>query len=145
MKITLAQIADAKELAELAASNNYSAHWSPSAFTSELGLPAAKIYKATNTSTNIIVGFVAFRLSPPQAELTNLVVQKTSLRQGVAAKLLAFAFEDLKANKVKEITLEVNVNNKPALNLYGKFAFKTVNIRKNFYNKEDAALMLKQI
>ena len=41
----------------------------------------------------------------------------------------------------KSITLEVNKNNIPALNLYKKFDFNEVAIRKNYYNGVDGILM----
>ena len=41
----------------------------------------------------------------------------------------------------KSITLEVNKNNIPALNLYKKFAFHEVAIRKGYYNGVDGILM----
>ena len=41
----------------------------------------------------------------------------------------------------KKITLEVNINNTIALNLYKKFNFKEVAIRKGYYNGIDAILM----
>ena len=50
--------------------------------------------------------------------------------------------DELAAQGVKNITLEVNVTNTPAIKLYEKFLFKTVSLRKKFYNNsQDAALM----
>lgn len=42
------------------------------------------------------------------------------------------------------ITLEVAVNNKSALNLYKKLGFKIVTIRKNYYENSDGYLMIKE-
>ena len=44
-------------------------------------------------------------------------------------------------NTNKSITLEVNKNNIPALNLYKKFNFNEVAIRKGYYNGIDGILM----
>ena len=45
---------------------------------------------------------------------------------------------------VKSFTLEVNVNNTPAINLYEKFGFKNLGIRKKYYNNAtDAIIMTK--
>lgn len=51
-------------------------------------------------------------------------------------------------NKAKEksilITLEVNEENKSAINLYKKYGFQTIGIRKKYYNnKFDAYIMTK--
>ena len=47
-----------------------------------------------------------------------------------------------KEKKLKDITLEVNVNNIPAINLYKKYNFKEVGIRKKYYNNSDDAIIM---
>ena len=39
------------------------------------------------------------------------------------------------------ITLEVAVNNEPAISLYKKFGFEIISTRKNYYDNVDAYLM----
>lgn len=48
-------------------------------------------------------------------------------------------------NKVVNITLEVRISNIIAINLYKKFGFKEVALRKYYYGDEDAILMEKQV
>ena len=51
-----------------------------------------------------------------------------------------------KNRKLKDITLEVNINNIPAINLYKKYNFEEVGIRKKYYNNvEDALIMTKKL
>lgn len=47
-----------------------------------------------------------------------------------------------KDRKLKDITLEVNINNIPAINLYKKYSFEEVGIRKKYYNNIDDALIM---
>ena len=47
--------------------------------------------------------------------------------------------------KVINITLEVRVSNIRAINLYKKFGFREVALRKYYYGDEDAILMEKQV
>ena len=47
-----------------------------------------------------------------------------------------------KERKLKDITLEVNVNNIPAINLYKKYNFKEVGLRKNYYNNSEDAIIM---
>ena len=69
----------------------------------------------------------------------NIVTREDSRNQGIASSLLSYIIRKIDYNK---INLEVNENNKTALNLYRKFGFKNVGQRKNYYNgKEDAILM----
>ena len=49
--------------------------------------------------------------------------------------------EYLLINISKDITLEVRESNYPAINLYKKFGFTKLAIRKNYYKNEDALLM----
>lgn len=44
----------------------------------------------------------------------------------------------------KDITLEVRIDNLPALKLYEKYQFKQVAIRKGYYNGVDGILMVRQ-
>lgn len=51
-----------------------------------------------------------------------------------------------KERQLKDITLEVNINNIPAINLYKKYGFEKVGVRKKYYNNlEDALIMTKKI
>lgn len=47
-----------------------------------------------------------------------------------------------KDRKLKDITLEVNVNNIPAINLYKKYEFEEVGVRKKYYNNVDDAIIM---
>ena len=47
-----------------------------------------------------------------------------------------------KERKLSDITLEVNINNLPAINLYKKYQFKEVGLRKKYYNNEDNAILM---
>ena len=46
-------------------------------------------------------------------------------------------------NKIKYVTLEVRVSNEAAINLYKKYNFKSLGVRKGYYqnNGEDALIM----
>ena len=60
------------------------------------------------------------------------------------AKLLLFdALEQCYKEKIKYLTLEVRVSNEGAINLYESFGFKSLGVRKKYYqnNNEDALIM----
>ena len=48
-------------------------------------------------------------------------------------------------NNILNITLEVDVKNLPAYNLYLKKGFKVVSVRKNYYRDSDAYLMMREM
>ena len=67
-------------------------------------------------------------------------------KQGYASKLMDYMLNDLKDNNVLSITLEVNVNNEKAINLYKKMGFNVINKRLNYYpNGEDGFLMYREV
>lgn len=71
-------------------------------------------------------------------EIFEIAVRNTEKRKGLASKLLSKLPND------KEIFLEVNENNIAAINLYEKFGFKQISIRKKYYNNKDDAIIMKK-
>ena len=142
--ISLAAPADAPALAQIAAQNAFAAHWPPEAFADEIMQNAARVFKAQNGGGETI-GFIALRIVPPYAELTNFAVARDFLRRGAGAALLAYGLDYLRQNGAKGFTLEVNIRNLPALALYKKFNFTQAAVRKQFYNNADDALLMKAV
>lgn len=87
-----------------------------------------------------IVGFINFDVIYDRAELININVISDKRNNGYGSKLLLFMLDLLKG-KVKNITLEVKVDNSIAINLYKKVGFSEKAIRKNYYNGIDGILM----
>ena len=68
-----------------------------------------------------------------EAEILTLAVSPTERRNGLASFLLTKFMTKMKQVKVERIILEVDQNNKPALNLYKNFSFKKISERKAYY------------
>lgn len=86
-----------------------------------------------------IVGFLDYSIMYEKAEINYIYVLDQYRKKGIASSLLSYLFNETK--DLENITLEVNVNNEKAINLYQKFAFKIVAVREKYYNNEDAYLM----
>ncbi|WP_456325187.1 ribosomal protein S18-alanine N-acetyltransferase [Desulfonauticus submarinus] len=80
-----------------------------------------------------------------EGEIWNLAVLSNWRRQGVGSYLLSRSLDFFNDKGVKEVFLEVRESNIPAIQLYLKFGFKKIGIRKNYYpdTKEDAIVMKK--
>lgn len=92
-----------------------------------------------------IVGFISSTVLTDTADILDLVVGEDNRYMGVASNLLDYFISDL-SDSIKLITLEVSTNNKAAINLYNKFGFEIVNVRKKYYsNGDDAYLMGRSI
>lgn len=93
---------------------------------------------------NKIVGLIVYSLIYDRIELNYIYVEKVMRNMGIASKLLLYMIEDGTHNKVKNVTLEVNVNNVEAISLYKKYGFVIASIRKNYYNNQDGYLMIRE-
>lgn len=92
-----------------------------------------------------IIGYISYQIMYERAELNYIFVKKEERKKGIASKMLEYMLINLKDENIETIDLEVNSLNKKAINLYQKYGFKTVNIRKKYYNGVDGFLMLKEV
>ena len=86
---------------------------------------------------NEIVGFIYYSDIYDRAEINQIEVLVSHRNCGKASKLLKKAIELVD----KSITLEVKIDNFPAIHLYEKYGFERKAIRKGYYNGIDGILM----
>ena len=92
-----------------------------------------------------IVAYAGASISYEQGELLSICVDSSYRKQSLATKILKELFYILKHTGVLKIFLEVNKNNTPALNLYKKIGFEFLSERKNYYGKDSAIVMVKEL
>lgn len=93
---------------------------------------------------NEVIGFAGIMTCLDEATLNNIVVKKSHRGKGIGGELLETLIEICSDLNMKSLTLEVDVSNEPAINLYKKFGFKNLGIRKKYYeNSRDAFIMTK--
>lgn len=90
-----------------------------------------------------IVGFISATAFYDTCDILSIVVDPNFRNKKIASNLIAYLISDLGEN-LKLITLEVASKNIPAINLYEKFGFEIINIRKNYYKNDDAYLMARK-
>ena len=118
--------------------------WTPTILESELKNENSRYVVAKEK--NEIVGFAGIIILPDDIEITNIVTKKTERKKGIGKLLLDKIIEISKEEKKELLSLEVNEKNLIAINLYSKFGFEKVGIRKKYYNGiEDAIIMTKKI
>jgi len=92
------------------------------------------------------VGYVGSWLTLPNAEILNLFVLDRFRGQKIGKQLMEKVVEVCNKNDIEVLSLEVNINNIYAINMYNNLGFKIGSVRKNYYdNKEDALLMIKEL
>lgn len=84
-----------------------------------------------------IIGYLYYSDIYERAEINQIEIEKNHRKCGKGTLLM----KKFTSIVDKNITLEVNINNAIAINLYKKFNFKEVAIRKGYYNGIDAILM----
>ena len=94
---------------------------------------------------NKVVGTLKYSLIYDRMEIDNLYVEKEYRNKKIATKLMSYLVSLAISNKVVNITLEVRLSNEIARNLYKKFGFREVALRKFYYGDEDGILMEKQV
>ena len=78
-----------------------------------------------------------------EAHVTNISIHPDFQNKKLAHRLILSMIDECYREKIKYITLEVRVSNQKAINLYEKFGFKYLGLRKKYYqdNNEDALIM----
>ena len=94
---------------------------------------------------DISVGYLEYSLIYDRMEIDDLYVNDDYRNLGIGTKLMAHLVSLAINYRVVNITLEVRVSNNIAINLYKRFGFREVALRKNYYGNEDGILMEKQV
>ena len=117
-------------------------HWSKESFYNELSNGLAKYFCVFDES-GILAGYAGCWQIMEEAHITNLAVSPDFRRKHIGEALLKNIIDSCYSNMVKFITLEVRVSNAAAIGLYEKYGFKSLGVRKGYYqdNNEDALIM----
>ena len=93
------------------------------------------------------VGFYIISKILDEVEIYTIAVDELYRGQKIASNMLEHLINFSKEMKVSKIWLEVSTKNMPAINLYEKFGFEKIRLRKNYYSltHEDAFIMLKEL
>ena len=117
-------------------------HWSKDSFYGELSNNLAHYYSAFDFDGNL-VGYAGSWHVLDEAHITTIAVKPRFLRKKIGEALLNQILKACYQNGIKYITLEVRAGNTPAISLYEKYGFKSLGVRKGYYqnNNEDALIM----
>lgn len=89
-----------------------------------------------------IKGFLIIYNNLDYYELEMIIVDKQYRKNHIATGLLNYFFDNYEK---KDVLLEVATNNIIAINLYKKYDFEIINIRKKYYGNIDAYIMRKVV
>lgn len=90
-----------------------------------------------------VTGYLIARQVADQAEILNLAVSLKRRRKGEGGALLKAALDELRAQQVRSVFLEVRESNETGIAFYSQCGFSRKDIRLNYYrDPEEAAVVM---
>lgn len=120
----------------------YPRPWSLSLFMSEIGQKNTRSYIVAKLGSEV-VGYAGMMFTGFEAHVTNIAVDPDLHSRKIGTRLLLTIITEAIARGAEVISLEVRVTNTSAQEMYAKFGFDVVGVRKGYYieTKEDAYVM----
>jgi [ribosomal protein S18]-alanine N-acetyltransferase len=120
----------------------YPRPWSMSLFLSELALRSTRAYFVARVGREV-VGYVGLMMTVDDGHITTIAVDPRWHRHKIGTRLLLAASREAIGRGATSLTLEVRMANHGAQELYRRFGFRPVGVRKNYYaeTNEDALVM----
>jgi len=124
----------------------FSDAWSYGMFANELESEFSNFFVLKNEKDEIIAYFGLW-IVQDEGHINNFAVIPDYRSLGIANKLMEEIFNIGNEYNVSMYFLEVRKSNSPAINLYKKYGFCEIGVRKLYYRnpREDALLMMKLI
>lgn len=123
--------------------DNFEDAWTREMFKGELEHPNSEYYGLFNDGE--IIGFCGGWLVADEFQVNKVVVDKEHRNKKLGQIFFTYVMELLKTRGVKKALVEVRVSNMPAITIYEKAGFQTIDMRKNYYknNGESAYVMIR--
>jgi ribosomal-protein-alanine N-acetyltransferase len=120
----------------------YPRPWSSSLFLSELAMRSTRAYFVARVGREL-VGYAGLMMTLDEAHITTIAVEPRAHRSKIGTRLLLVLVREAIDRGATAITLEVRMSNVGAQELYRRFGFGPVGVRKNYYQEvnEDALVM----
>ena len=97
------------------------------------------LLKENNIDLVVLAGYLKII---HETNILNTVTRIDKRNLHIGSKMLEYIISTSKNEKANSITLEVNVNNIPAIKLYEKYNFEKVGLRKRYYYDTDDAIIM---
>ena len=120
----------------------YTLPWSSSAYVTEVGNPNA-YYTVATLPDGTIAGYAGMWVIMDELHMTTIAVDPSVRGLKIGERLLLDTIREGVKRGAERATLEVRERNTVAHNLYVKYGFEDVAVRKNYYsdNGENAIIM----
>ena len=120
----------------------YPRPWSPSLFISEMSETGNRSYLVAKLGKDVVAygGVICYG---EEAHITTIAVDPTHHRHKIGTRMMFELMSEAIRLGAGAVSLEVRMSNWGAQRMYGRFGFRPVGIRKNYYQEtaEDALIM----
>lgn len=118
-------------------------HWSNQSFFSEIENNLGNYFTAIDNNSKKVIGYCGFWLICEEAHITTIAVHPEYRGNHIGELLLQKLINTGYEVNAKWFTLEVRASNVSAQNLYYKYGFQSLGVRRKYYqdNDEDALIM----
>jgi ribosomal-protein-alanine N-acetyltransferase len=124
----------------------FSMPWSRNSFLFEVNDSRTSCPIAV-TDDGALVGYAVGWFVADELHIGNVAVARPNQGAGIGRVLVEYLLKEAAGRAVAYATLEVRVSNVRAINLYRRYGFRGIAVRKHYYadNGEDAMVMMAEI
>ncbi len=121
---------------------SFTSPWRAESFHALLERPGAELWVLEDPEVGV-VGYAVLWCILDEGELANIAVAESHRGRGWGGWLLSSMMDVARTRGVASLYLEVRVSNHRAAELYRRFGFESIGVRRNYYDspREDAVLM----
>jgi ribosomal-protein-alanine N-acetyltransferase len=124
----------------------FSSPWQRDTFLELIGRPNLEVLVMDHPTAGI-VGYAVLWCIMDQGELANLAIVPEMRGRGLGTRMLESVIDTARRRGVETMYLEVRDSNAAALELYRRFGFSQVGLRRGYYDrpKEDARILMAKL
>jgi ribosomal-protein-alanine N-acetyltransferase len=113
--------------------------WSENMLREELGAEGRHYVAAV--AGDAVVGYAGLRSVPPEGDVQTMAVAEPAWGHGIGRALLTELLDQAAQRGITHMFLEVRDDNPRARDLYTRFGFRQVGVRRGYYKGADAIVM----
>lgn len=124
--------------------------WNEAMMRQELAEPTRRYFVAEtrtppegpeSTGTALICGYAGLRTVPPEGDVQTIAVDQGQWGNGIGTALLTHLLDTARDLGIIDVFLEVRSDNPRARELYRRFGFGEIGVRRQHYHGADAIVM----
>jgi len=116
-------------------------HWSIEQFWSELAQPTRSYVVAVDGDR--IVGYAGAFLLAPDSDVQTIAVSPLDQGRGIGSTLLRSLLDEASTAGCRQMLLEVRSDNSAAIDMYERFGFERISLRRDYYDRGIDAIIMR--